>query len=489
MMPKTIRSNVVPVAQWAGMAFVVALVLAACGQDSPPGERAEALQDSLSIVAEVEAAVWSFHAADTARDAEAVIDLLWPEFSMLADGQRLDYADVATGSRAFMQDLALFHTEWTNLAVVPLGPDAAISSFLFRDSIVTKAGEQIRNYGPTTLVWQRRGGKWKVLFADADHYPEPPVTLPANFVYFGLDRHRITESQFYEQQGVVGAHLKYTWKELEPERDRYEFEGIRRDLAMLERRGKQLFIQLQDVSFDTARINVPDYLVDDPEFNGGAALHYGDHGDGRPVAEGWVSRRWDPAVRERFDGLFVALAAEFDGRIAGLNLPETSIGFGGDSELEPPGFSNEAYFEAIKHLMSSARAAFSESAVIIYANFMPGEELPDEDRGYLKGVYAHADQIGMGVGGPDLLPNRWFQRQNSLPLIAARAPGTMAGVAVQWGNLEDTNRQTGERVSVQRLYTFARDTLRLDYIFWGTQEPFYSADILPFLEKLDSVSP
>jgi hypothetical protein len=115
---------------------------------------------------------------------------------------------------------------------------------------------------------------------------------------------------------------------------------------------------------------------------------------------------------------------------------------------------------------------------------MPGEELPDNDRGYLRGIYEHADSIGVGVGGPDLLPHRWFQRVNSLALIEARSPSTVAGVAVQWGNLDDRNRATGERVTVGELYRFARDELRLDYIFWGTQEPYYSDDILPYLSDL-----
>jgi catechol 2,3-dioxygenase-like lactoylglutathione lyase family enzyme len=64
----------------------------------------------------------------------------------------------------------------------------------------------------------------------------------------------------------------------------------------------------------------------------------------------------------------------------------------------------------------------------------------------------------------------------------------IAGVAVQWGNLADRNRETGERVSVGELYSFARDELRLDYIFWGTQEPFYSRDILPYLRSLVSAT-
>jgi len=120
---------------------------------------------------EVEERVWEFHAADTSRNAEAVIDLMWPEFSMLADGTRMTYDDASSGSRSFMASLDVFHTVWTDLEVTPLGLDTAVSSFQFRDSIVTKAGEVIQNRGPTTLVWERRNDEWRVIFADADHYP------------------------------------------------------------------------------------------------------------------------------------------------------------------------------------------------------------------------------------------------------------------------------------------------------------------------------
>ncbi len=117
--------------------------------------------------------MWAFHAADTARDAEAVIGLLWPEYEMLVDGQRTTFDEVAAGSRAFMADLARFHTTWTDLRVLPLSAELAVSSFLFRDSIVSSAGEVIQSRGPTTFVWQRRNGAWRVRFGDADHYPIP----------------------------------------------------------------------------------------------------------------------------------------------------------------------------------------------------------------------------------------------------------------------------------------------------------------------------
>ena len=44
-------------------------------------------------------------------------------------------------SRTFMATLALFHTEWTDVQVIPLGSDVAVTSFQFTDSIVTLTGE------------------------------------------------------------------------------------------------------------------------------------------------------------------------------------------------------------------------------------------------------------------------------------------------------------------------------------------------------------
>jgi hypothetical protein len=115
---------------------------------------------------------------------------------------------------------------------------------------------------------------------------------------------------------------------------------------------------------------------------------------------------------------------------------------------------------------------------------MPGESLPAVDRGYLRSIYTLAERIGAGVGGPDLLPFRKGQQANSLPLIANRSPGVVAGLAVQDRNLADLDPTTGRPVTVDVLYHYAADNLRLDYIFWGGEEPYFTQDILPYLLEL-----
>ncbi len=308
-----------------------------------------------------------------------------------------------------------------------------------------------------------------------------------HYVFFEFDRHRIQESGFLEHPMIEGAQLKYSWRELEPGPGEYDFSSIQADLDFLEAHGKQLFVQLQEVSFVASIVNVPDYLVADPAFGGGAdRTYYSKTDDGENLVHGgWLARRWDPAVRERLGLLLDALGRQFDGRIEGLNFAESSIGFGAP-RMVPAGFTPEVYRDAILEIMTRAGTAFNESVVIVYANFMPGESLPDEDRGYLRSVYAHADSIGVGVGGPDLLPYRWYQQQHSLPLIRDRADGVVAGVAVQFGNYGDVHRRTGQIITVPELNAYARDELHVDYLFWSTEEPFYTRDVLPYLRNSET---
>jgi len=338
--------------------------------------------------------------------------------------------------------------------------------------------------------------QWRMAFAAAITlalaFPlEPPARAsdssrdPLHFIFFDRARDRIAETSFLESTAIAGAQLKYTWRELEPERDRYDIAMVLADLAFLQKHGKSLFVQLQDVSFDET-VNVPEYLRTDPAFGGGVARKYLGEGDDESKAgfDGWVARRWDPAVRSRFAKLLQALGRELNGKIEGLVLAETALGFGDHERFHPAGYTNEAYVEGVKANMLAAREAFPLSRVIQYANFMPGEWLPEDDHGFLRAVYEHAYRIGVGVGGPDLIPHRKGQLKHSYPLIASRPQGVVAGVAVQSGNLEEMNPATREPVTVSEVYRFAKDPLRLNYVFWGTQEPYYSAHVLPFLRKL-----
>jgi hypothetical protein len=308
-----------------------------------------------------------------------------------------------------------------------------------------------------------------------------------HYVFFGQDRDKIAKaSSFFETKALEGAQVAYTWRQLEPEKDAYDFRIIRADLALLASRGKKLFIQLQDVTFSESRTGVPLYLMRDAIYNGGADKQYEikNNDEEHAVVAGWTARRWDPAVQERFHKLLFALGKEFDGRVEGINFAETSIGFGETGRLFPKGFSYERYRDAIITNMKALKRAFPKSVAMQYGNFMPGEWRPTDDKGYLSAVYQAAKESKVGVGGPDLLPYRPGQMKGPYPLIRDAAGIVPIGIAVQDGNLEEINPATGKRVEISDLIKFATEYLKVDYVFWGTQEPYYSGDVIPFLKRV-----
>jgi hypothetical protein len=305
-----------------------------------------------------------------------------------------------------------------------------------------------------------------------------------HYVFFNRDRQRISDAAFLRTKAFAGAQLKYTWRELEPGQDDYDFSAIVHDLAWLDSKGKKLFIQLQDASFAPTIVNVPRYLLREPRYHGGVDKQYDipDGDEARAVPAGWVARRWDKAVQERFHKLLAALGRQFDGKIEGIVLAETAVDFGESGRLFPSGFSPPTYRDAILTNMTALKRSFPKSVTMQYANFMPGEWLPGNDHSYLRSVYQCAQQLKVGVGGPDLLPDQPGQMHHAYPLIRECAGKVPTGIAVQEGNYRHRNPKTGQPVTIAALAAFAADNLKVDYIFWGTEEPFYSEKLIPFLQ-------
>src|SRR5262249_9442593 len=93
-----------------------------------------------------------------------------------------------------------------------------------------------------------------------------------HYLFVNRDREVLHERAFLDTPALAGAQVKYTWRELEPARGRYDLRRVLEDLAFLERHGKRLVLQLPDASFDE-RINTPDYLTKDPPFHGAMPRH------------------------------------------------------------------------------------------------------------------------------------------------------------------------------------------------------------------------
>ncbi|MEM1179377.1 MAG: hypothetical protein AAGM22_13590 [Acidobacteriota bacterium] len=332
--------------------------------------------------------------------------------------------------------------------------------------------------------WQNPSERYARVHED---YAGAQCPIPADglqhFVYFARDRGAIRGHAFLNHPRFVGAQIMYPWSLLEPSEGRYDFSQIEEDLEYLASQGKTLFVQLQDTTFNPGFKATPDY-VNAPEYGGGSVLQESDAG----IPEGWAAKRWHPQVRDRFAALLAALGEAFDGKIAGLNLQETALGVEGAVD-----FQAAEYVEAVKGNMRALKQAFPRSASLQYANFMPGEWLPWEDRGYLRGVYRYGQEIGVGLGAPDLMMRRKGQLNHALAMMHELELDVPLGIAIQDGNYAGATGADfppGTEVPVPdsldprenlvpKLQAFAKGFLGVQFMFWVNQEPYFSRHVLP----------
>ncbi len=285
------------------------------------------------------------------------------------------------------------------------------------------------------------------------------ATEPQNFLFMGVGD-AAENAALIARPDIGGIQVLYSWKRLEPTQGHYDFSEIEADLARIDGAKKQLFVQVQDRFFMHEMRNIPRYLLEEPRYGGGLAPQTNQDAERNPDGSGWVTMQWNPAVRERFQALLSALAKQFDGRIYGINLPETSFDI--DPRHPPAGFTCDGYFDAEVENIRHARKVFQKSYVVQYVNFWPCGW--GDDRGYFTRFFEMAEREHIGAGGPDIVPNRPGQMKNSYPFLIA--------MAVQDATLTYVNPATKKRFTHEEFVAFARDYLGVDVIFWDVSSPW-----------------
>jgi hypothetical protein len=291
---------------------------------------------------------------------------------------------------------------------------------------------------------------------------------PQNFLYTSSDDLPALAA-LIDRPDIGGVQIVYHWKSLETARDVYDFARIERDLAFLEQRHKRLFLQIQDRFFEIGHRNVPAYLLEDPLYGGGLVPQVDNPGEDKPEGRGWVAMQWNPEVRKRYQQLLQALAQRFDGRVAGVNLPETAVGV--DVDRDRTGFTCDGYFAAELENITFARKVFTKSPVVLYANFWPCEW--NNDRKFMSRTFEFALAHGIGLGGPDIVPWRPAQMKNSYTFFNQyKGKLALVAMAVQEPTLTYTNPKTKRKFTREEFVDFAENHLGVNIIFWSASAPW-----------------
>lgn len=123
----------------------------------------------------------------------------------------------------------------------------------------------------------------------------------------------------------------------------------------------------------------------------------GDDCNSNFVAGGWVAAKWNPLVRERFQQLLKALAAQFDRKLYGINLLETSIEV--QSKKNITGYTCQGYFEGALDNARYAAQVFKHSYTVQYVNFWPCDWVNENN--YLSDSFQFFADHGVGLSGLD----------------------------------------------------------------------------------------
>lgn len=282
---------------------------------------------------------------------------------------------------------------------------------------------------------------------------------------------------YLKNPNIQGAQIIYSWKTLEPHKGVYNFAPIQADLQLLSSLHKTLFIQIQDRSFNAKIIPVPHYLLS-KSYQGGVEAQIDYPGEGVAQGAGWVAKQWIPSVRTRFQQLLMALGKTFDGKIQGINLPETAF----DPNKKSADFSCDSYFASVIANMQVLRHAFKQSDVVQYVNFFPCEW--NNDHHYMSRLFKFAKQNHIGLGGPDVVPYRRGQMKNSYPFFN-RYKGQLpvVALAVQEPDYTYIDPATKKHFTIRQIVSFATTYLGATILFWNIQEPQYSHLVLPFFQQ------
>ncbi|MGW6413015.1 hypothetical protein ACWF95_38680 [Streptomyces vinaceus] len=264
-----------------------------------------------------------------------------------------------------------------------------------------------------------------------------------------------------DRPDIGGVQVVVPWKAIEGNRGEYRWSRLENALKYLQGRHKKLFVQVQDRFFDVAMndAGVPQYVKDE----GGVAPTIDENPD-NPTTHGAMAAQWNASVRGDFQATLKAMAKKFDGKITGVNLPETAVEV--DAKRDQTKYTSKSYIDAEIDNMLYGEKVFTKTQFIQYINFLPD----DDDHKRMKEMFDLAKKKQIGVGGPDTLPDRKYQMENSYKFLHQyKGALPLVAMAVQEPDINAKDPNTGRPYTRERFTDFAHGYLGAHQLFWTTE--------------------
>jgi hypothetical protein len=278
---------------------------------------------------------------------------------------------------------------------------------------------------------------------------------PGHYIQFGSKANDfVIDAALKETAGmpfVKGIMIRASWHQLEKSKGQYDFSRIDRYLEKARAKGKRLFLMVGTKTFDGDKA-IPDYLRTS-QYSGGAfriGTIKGTYGENMAL--------YDDDVRDRLISLMQALAKRYnkDNNFEGVAFNETAWG---KMVKDLSDTQKNQFFSNLAKVDTATRSAFSNSVVIQFMNY-PSNFMP--------ALFENMKDKGVGMGGPDVFIDD-SDLERSAYVFNPKAKGVIPiGMKVEsdcYNAVEHGGKYT--QVDVRKIYSFARDRLYSNYIFWN----------------------
>lgn len=280
--------------------------------------------------------------------------------------------------------------------------------------------------------------------------------------------------ELQETPALRGIQISYSWPELEGAEGEYNFSSIAKRLSELSAINKRLVIVI-DIKSSLGNLvkdgerTVPDYLRT-------AMSEGGEFACGGPDHLGWNIKLWNPFVHERIIALVRALGQHFNSNphFEGIGLSETAIT---DPILPLTAIQKNNYYANLLSVQKQMRNYFPNTLTFQFISY---------PRSILESFTQNLNEIGSGLGGTNVYPEYLISLYPIYPPNVSSYFQKYSGIMpiiqlVRQSNYENTRAdRTGYEPTVYELLSYARNSLKANYIFW-TRHPDYYRNVLEML--------
>jgi len=272
---------------------------------------------------------------------------------------------------------------------------------------------------------------------------------PGNYVLVDLFNNPNRLDSLLSEMGnnFKGVEVPVLWSKIETSEGVYDFQYIDSIMNSVKASNKQVFFFVSERAFNSDILPVPEYIVTDKKYGGGAYKFSGN---------GQIAAVWNEAVQLRFFELIRKLGERYDSQInfEGIIFPESALNI---TPL-PIGATQENYSKYVLRRVEIAKQAFPTSIVLQGFNW-----------GLEKIIPQHAMENKVGFHGPDLVPDsqrlttkKRIPAYDFYPEYSGKIP---LAVDVQSPVLKH-NGEWGD-FSLEEIYKMGVETLKVNYIFWA----------------------